>query len=153
MSYKSHILRVKKAGFSFPKKNEVTQKVYNMFPYLILPTNSQETVDLYIADQADSGYPVKKDEETGLYLALLFSPVLPGSHGIVRTSKGKWIADMSNVRALDSINSQFSSLNLGKYLAEAILADNSLPANLEHMNPDEDPIENPEGENIDPFKD
>lgn len=149
MSYKTHILRVKKAGMPFLQTNETTGQVYTVFPYLILETNSQESVAQYLEDQKAKGYEPKHDETTGLLLAFMYNPVPPGSHGLVRTSKGKWIPDMSNIRALDSMASQFKGLNLGKYLAEAILADRDLPMGVE---PEEEPEEGkPGSKGIDPF--
>jgi hypothetical protein len=142
MSYKTHILRVKKAGMPYLQTNETTGAVYTVFPYLILSGNSQESIELYLEDQKAKGYEPKTDEASGLYLAFMYNPVPPGSHGLVRTSKGKWIPDMSNIRALDSMAGQFKGLNLGKYLAEAILADRDLPMGME-------PVEDQEPETKD----
>ena len=150
MSYKTHILRVKKAGMPYLQTNETTGAVFTVYPYLILGTNSQDSIDQYLDDQKAKGYEPKTDEASGLLLAFMFTPVPPGSLGIVRTSKGKWISDLSNLRAANSLALNFPGLDLGKWIAKELMHDNQLPAGVTDT-ADEPQTHETEDGSIDPF--
>jgi hypothetical protein len=130
--------------------NETTGAVYTVYPYLILSTNSEESIAQYLEDQKAKGYEPKNDEASGLLLAFMFNPVPPGSLGIVRTSKGKWIPDMSNLRAVNSLALNFPGLDLGKWVAKELMHDSQLPAGTVGADETPEPAATDEG-SIDPF--
>lgn len=152
MSYQTHILRVTSAGSPYPRTNEKTGETYDMFPYLIQKSNDPETIDLYLKDQEEAGYTPIKDKDTDLYIAFMFKPVLAGSRGIVRSMKGRWSPDMSNMRVLNSVSKEFPGLNLGKHVVEMLMKQGIAEAFLA---PDQqaDPQNDPTSAGIDPFKD
>lgn len=132
MSYKMYKLRVVKAGKPYIKTNE-DGNPYTVFPYLILGNNSEENIKQFLEDLKAKEREPKYDEKTGMLMYFGYEPLAPGSNLIIRTSKGKWIADMENMRKAESFARKFPGLNIGKHVADRLFENSAADTPMEEI--------------------
>lgn len=106
----------------FTRQNEEDGSVYNVFCYLVDKSNNPLAIAQLEQDITDAGHTVITDEESD---CLLFKTtrIVPVGCDIIRTSKGKWIADTQKWDEINALDKMYPNLGLGRALAEQMLAD------------------------------
>lgn len=106
----------------FTRQNEEDGSVYNVFCYLVDKSNNPLAIAQLEQDIKDAGHNVIVDEDSGCVL-FKTTRVVPVGCDIIRTSKGKWIADTQKWDEINALDKLYPNLGLGKALAEQLLAD------------------------------
>ena len=106
----------------FTRQNEDDGSVYNVFCYFVDKSNNPLAIAQLEEDIKAAGHNVIIDEDSG---CLLFKTtrIVPVGCDIIRTSKGKWIADTQKWDEINALDKLYPNLGLGKALAEQMLAD------------------------------
>ena len=106
----------------FKRTNDNDGSVYTVYCYLVDKSNSPLAIAQLEQDITDAKHIVITDEESG---CLLFKTtrIVPVGCNILRTSKGKWIADTQKWDEINALDKMYPNLGLGKALAEQLLAD------------------------------
>lgn len=142
----------------FTRQNEEDGSVYNVFCYLVDKSNNPLAIAQLEQDITDAGHTVITDEESG---CLLFKTtrIVPVGCDIIRTSKGKWIADTQKWDEINALDKMYPNLGLGRALAEQMLADINKRGKRNHSTVEQTPQPEQTQDNagdsdagIDPFK-
>jgi hypothetical protein len=106
----------------FTRTNEEDGSVYNVYCYLVSKRNNPLAIAQLEEDIKAAGHNVIVDEESGCVL-FKSTRIIPKGCDIIRTSKGKWIADTQKWDEINALDKLYPNLGLGRALAEQLLAD------------------------------